>query len=107
MSTIKKGNIIITSGREKLLPQSASFTKQCFISTPYLFKRKPVVIVTISTKKTSTAYVTYGVEKDPHAVNETKFKISASNNTVRDETAGCYWCDWMIMGEIIDTKKAK
>ncbi|MGG9961012.1 hypothetical protein [Ferruginibacter sp. SUN106] len=104
MSTIKKGNTVITSGRVKLQPESASFTKQCFISTPFLFKERPVVIVTVSTEETSTAYVTYGVENDPNAVNETRFKISASNNTVRDETAGCYWCDWIIMGEITEEK---
>lgn len=100
MQPIKQGNMIITGGREKMQPESASFVKQCFISTPHRFKQRPVVVVTISTEKTSTAYVTYGVELDPHAVNETRFKVSACNNTVREETEGCYWCDWMIMGEL-------
>ena len=104
MSIIKQGNLVITSGREKMNPKSSSFTKQCFISTAFLFKQRPVVIVTISTEETSTAYVTYGVENDPTAANETRFKISASNNTVRDETKGCYWCDWIIMGEIVEVK---
>jgi len=59
-------------------------------------------LVTISTVETSTAYVTYGVERDTNATNETRYKVSASNNTVREETAGCYWCDYIIMGELAE-----
>jgi hypothetical protein len=52
MYTIQSGNTIITSGSEIMNPDGIlSYTKQCVISTPFLFKIPPNIVVTVSVQK--------------------------------------------------------
>ena len=99
MYTIKLGQTVLTSGRVKMEPCVNSYVKQCFIRTPYLFKDRPVVTVTVSTEKGNDSFVVYGVEQSK-ANGETIFKVSATNNEIGKESADKYWCDFTIMGEL-------
>ena len=110
MYTIKSGNTIITAGRVVMEPDGNSYTKQCFIRTPHLFKDKPIVNVTVysPTGKTSKgkpstgpndAFPVFGIEESK-ATGETIFKVSATNNEIRKDSDAEYWCDFMMMGEL-------
>ena len=107
---IKSGNTIITSGRVLMEPPGNSYTKQCFIRTPHLFKDKPIVSVTVYTPTGKTiehkdsrgpndAFPVFGIE-ETKANGETIFKVSATNNEIRKDSDAEYWCDFMMMGEL-------
>jgi len=97
MYTIQSGNTIITSGSVRMEPFGKSYTKQCFIRTPHIFKDKPVVSVTVYTSKGNDAFVLYGLEQSI-ATGETIFKVSATNNELGKESEDEYWCDFFMMG---------
>lgn len=99
MYTIKSGKTVITSGRVRMEPPGNSYTKQCFIRTPFLFKGRPVVTATVSTEKGNDAFVIFGVEQSL-ATGETIFKVSATNNELGTNSDDCYYCDFMMMGEV-------
>ena len=107
---IKSGNTIITSGRVLMEPPGNSYTKQCFIRTPHLFKDKPIVSVTVYTPTGKTiehkdsrgpndAFPVFGIEESK-ATGETIFKVSATNNDIGKDSDAEYWCDFMMMGQL-------
>ena len=112
MYTIKSGNTIITAGREKMGPSEDSYTKQCFIRTPYLFNERPVVTVTVYTPTGLTekgqpsigpvdAFPVVAVEQSL-ATGETIFKVTATNNDIGKNSDAEYQCDFMMMGNLQD-----
>lgn len=105
MNTIKSGNTILISDRILMfIPQGGPHARQCYITVPYIFKKRPVVNVTISTEQSSTPYVVYGVQ-DAKATGETSFKITAINIQIGNPDEHEYYCDFMMMGELAHEKK--
>lgn len=111
--TMQTGNTVITSGCVVMEPNEVpSYTKQCFIRTPFLFNNTPVVTVTVFIGPGTNGIYTgvapfaiYGVEPSP-ATGETIFKISASNVEIGENTDASYLCNYCIMGELAENAEA-
>jgi hypothetical protein len=107
MYTIQSGNTVITSGSEIMNPDGiSSFTKQCVISTPFLFKNPPNIVVTVSVFKGpddqylgTVPFAAYMV-KEFTSTGQTTFMVSASNVQDNTEVDYQYICYYYIMGEL-------
>lgn len=107
MYTIQVENTVITSGSEILKPDDlGSSVKQCVISTPFLFKETPNVVLTVSITNGQTGEYAGTVPFIPYSVKafdstgQTTFMVSASNVEGKFDVNYRYICHYYIMGEL-------
>jgi hypothetical protein len=81
-------------------PTTSPDLRQCYVRAPYLFNKRPVVTLTVSTEADGyRLLVVWAVEAAP-ATGQTMFKVSAQFEPGRGDDTIPYWCDFTMTGEL-------
>lgn len=101
MSKIVSGNTVIISGRAKMaIPSGGAHVRAVEVFLPERFKGRPTIVATLqSPDSTGNCFVIWNIGCNDLG-GQTQIVIHASSMEGRANDFE-FWCDYMIMGELI------
>jgi hypothetical protein len=102
---IQVGNTVMISGRYLMVkPSAAHFLRTCDIQLEQLFANTPTVVATVHHENIAGNAVPFlidTIEIDLNYDSKTRINIMANEVHTRDIEEYVYWCDYIVMGEVL------
>lgn len=102
---IQIGNTVIISGRYKMdIPNAATHLRTCDIYLNKQFASTPTITASIhheSVAGNAVPFLLDTIEIDLRFGTQTRIMIMANEVTARPIEEYVYWCEYIVMGEVI------